>query len=111
MTPLLLTLAGDAALIWAALATTMLVIVYGRSRFEESQVGRQFMLTKLSLALILDYSAILTVPRLGEALDRSMGTLIVRLLIFTLIGFIMMRWLIIVVRLQVSERKQDGKVR
>jgi hypothetical protein len=111
VTPLLLTIAGDVAVIGAALVTTTLVLVYARSRFEESQVGRQFMWTKLCLALILDYGAILSLPRLGEPLDRGVGTLTIRLLIFALIAFIMMRWLIIVVKIQIDERKQYGKVR
>lgn len=99
-------IAGDVALGFSALVTTALVVTYAFTRFETTQVGRQFMLTKLCLALALDYAAIVTFflyhgPRVYSSYTPA------RAIIYTIIGIIMLRWLIILVRTQRHARRNS----
>jgi|SRR5688572_6407469 len=103
---LLLTTIGDAAVILTALITTLVVIIYAfRSRFEESEPGKLLLQTFICLALILDYTAVRTISRIGTVISASSATLIIRITIFTTIGIIMLRWLIQIIHLQSLERK------
>lgn len=89
-------IAGNTALCFAAVVTTAVVAVYAFSRFETSQVGRQFMLTKLMLALILDYAVIMFIIH-GTPPSGSSPA---RFFIFGIVGVIMLRWLIIIIKTQ-----------
>lgn len=92
---------------YAALVTTSLVLVYAfMTRFEQSQVGRQFMLTKMSLALILDYWAIIAF--FIRPTIHYVTTMPVRTIICALVGSIMLRWLVILVRAQREVRRRPG---
>lgn len=100
---------GNAALISAALVTTALVVIYGvLSRWEQSQLGRQFMLTKVSLAVILDYGAIVVLfsDRAQSYNSFTPG----RVFIYGSIALVMLRWLIIVIRTQRDVRRKRHPV-
>lgn len=96
-------IAGDAALAFSALVTTLLVVAYAFTRFEATQVGRQFMLTKLCLAIVLDYAAIVTFFLYHGPRTVSSYTP-VRAFIYGIIGVVMLRWLIILIRAQRKAR-------
>lgn len=100
---------GNIALIAAALVTTALVVIYGVfTRWERTQVGRQFLLTKLSLAVILDYGTIVYLfsNRVQTYNSFSPG----RVFIYGAIAVVMLRWLIIVVRTQRDARRKRHPV-
>ena len=102
-------IAGDTSLGFSALVTTALVVAYAFTRFESTQVGRQFMLTKLCLALALDYAAIVTFflyngPRVYSSYTPA------RAVIYAIIGLVMLRWLIILVRAQRYARQHRHPV-
>lgn len=100
---------GNIALISAALVTTALVVVYGvLSRWEKTQLGRQFMLTKLSLAVILDYGTIVYLLNDGAQSYNALSP--GRAFIYGAIAMIMLRWLIIVVRTQRDVRRKRHPV-
>jgi hypothetical protein len=95
---------GNVALIAAATVTTALVIVYGvLTRWERSQVGRQFMLTKLCLATILDFSV--TVLLFSNRTQVYTSFSPIRVFIYGAITAIMLRWLIIVIKTQHTARR------
>lgn len=94
---------GNIAFFAAALVTTALVIVYGVfTRFETTQVGRQFMVTKLCLAVILDYGAIalLTSDTAQSYTPLSPS----RVFVFGAVAAVMLRWLVILIRAQRDAR-------
>ena len=88
---------GNIALIASALTTSAVVIAYSFSRFEISQVGRQFWLTKFLLALILDFGAM---NLLVTGSSRHTSAPPVRAIIYILVVIIMLRWFIIIIRTQ-----------
>jgi hypothetical protein len=96
-------IASSLSLAFAALVTTALVIVYSFNRFEKTQVGRQFMLTKLSLALILDYWA--TIVFFVRPPSGYVSTMPARTVICTIVGVLMARWLIILIKAQQTTRR------
>lgn len=100
-------IAGNVALIFAALTTTLVVIVYSFTRFEVSQIGRQFWLTKALLALTIDFGVvnliIVGTPRYTSATPA-------RFVIFALVGIIMLRWLIILIRLRRDTQRKHHPV-
>jgi len=94
---------------YAAVVTTGLVLVYAFfTRFEQSQVGRQFMLTKMSLALILDYWAV-TVFFIRPPTEYA-STMPARTIICTIVGTVMLRWLVILLRAQRDVRRKRHPV-
>lgn len=101
-------IASYISLVFAAIVTTALVVVYGFAQWEKTQVGRQFMLTKASLALILDYWAISVVfisPR-----TTYTSTMPIRTIICLVVGIVMLRWLIIILRLREERRRKKHPV-
>lgn len=100
---------GNIALIAAAIITTALVVVYAyMTRWEKSQVGRQFMLTKVCLACVLDYgSIVLLFSNRAQAYNTfSPG----RVFIYGVIAAVMLRWLIILLRAQRDVRRKRHPV-
>jgi len=96
-------------LIFAALVTTGLVITYSFTQWEKTQVGRQFWLTKLCLAAILDYwcvSAVFINPR-----TMYTPTMPIRCVICLIVGIVMLRWLIILIRAQRQIRRNHENLR
>lgn len=100
-------LAGNVALIAAATITTALVIIYSFTRFETSQVGRQFWLTKASLAAILDFAAA-NLAIVGSPKYTSVTP--IRVIIYTVVAFVMLRWLLIIVKTQRGVRRKRHPV-
>lgn len=98
---------GNIALMTAAVITTAVVIVYSFSRFETSQVGRQFWLTKLSLALILDFGA-MNLLIVGP--PSSSPSTPWRAVIYALVSVIMLRWFIIILKTQRETRRKKHPV-
>lgn len=95
--------ASAVSLAYAALVMTILVAVYGVfTRFERTQVGRQFMLTKASLAVVFNYWAIVALIVRGQW--TYVSTMPIRTIICAIIGTIMLRWLIILIRAQRDSR-------
>ena len=98
-------IASYVTLLYAALVTTGLVGAYAFTQWEKTQVGRQFMLTKLSLALILDYwvlsAFVINGPR--ATYNPSMP---IRSIICGVVGTVMLRWLIILIRAQREIRRK-----
>jgi hypothetical protein len=90
---------------FAAFVTTALVVVYTfLTQWERTQVGRQFWLTKLCLAAILDWWAIsVFFIRIPTEYSPTMPT---RSIITLIVGIVMLRWLIILVKNQRSQRRQ-----
>ena len=100
---------GNATLILAALVTTALVFTFGVfSRWEKTQLGRQFMLTKLSLAVILDYGAIVIL--FSDRAQTYTSFTPIRVFIYGAIALVMLRWLIIVIRTQRDVRRHRHPV-
>lgn len=100
---------GNVALIAAALVTTALVVVYGVfTRFEQTQVGRQFMITKLCLAAILDFGA--TVLLFSNRPQMYTSLTPVRVFIYTAVTTVMLRWLVILIRTQRDARRRRHPV-
>ena len=97
------------SLVYASLVTTALVIGYALfTRFERTQVGRQFMATKASLALILDYWAVNVIflrPPTGYV-----STMPARTIICLVVGTLMLRWLYIISNVQRNERRKRHPV-
>jgi hypothetical protein len=97
---------SNVALFFAAIVTTTLVVLYGVfTRWERTQVGRQFMLTKTCFAIVLDFSAVViaTNPRAWQYTPYT----ITRFIIYAAVGIIMLRWLIILIREQRAQRAQQ----
>jgi hypothetical protein len=99
-------IASYVTLVFAALVTTGLVVMYAFTQWEKTQVGRQFMLTKLSLALILDYWVLAAFVINGPQTTYS-PAMPIRSVICTLVGGVMLRWLIILVRAQREARRKQ----
>lgn len=101
--------AGNVALITAATITSSLVGIYAfMTRWEKSQVGRQFMLTKLCLAAVLDYGAIVLLFSDHQQSYNSFSP--GRVFIYGVIGMVMLRWLIILLRAQRDVRRKRHPV-
>jgi ABC-type amino acid transport system permease subunit len=96
---------GNIALIAAALVTTSVVVAYSFMRFEQTQVGRQFWLTKASLALILDFGAI---NLFVTGSPRTSQSTPVRAVIYIIVTFVMLRWLIIIIKAQREARQKTN---
>lgn len=97
------------SLSFAALVTTGLVVVYAFcTTFEQSQVGRQFMLTNMSLAAILDYWAIIAF--FVRPPVEYISTMPARTIICSVIGVIILRWLIILIHAQRDARRKRHPV-
>lgn len=102
--------ASFAAVIFSSIVTTALVITYGVStQWDRTQVGRQFMLTKASLALVLDWWALslLFITRPHE----YTGTMPARTIICLVVGIVMLRWLVILIRTQRQARRKYEDLR
>lgn len=96
-------------LAFSALVTTALVIMYLFTRWEITQVGRQFMLTKMCLALVLDYWFVsITFIRRQPDYTPAMPP---RAIICFIVGVVMLRWLLILVKLQFNERRHHEDLR
>jgi len=97
---------GNIALFFAAIVTTALVIVYGVfTKWEKTQVGRQFMLTKACFAIVLDFSFIAVT--MNHQLQQYTGFTPVRAFIYGLVGIVMLRWLIILIHAQINHRRSQ----
>jgi predicted permease len=99
MTQFLQTL-GNWSLVAAAVTTTVLVFYYGiKTSFEQTEVGRQFMLMMLLFASVLDFGALSFLFKLSEN-----GRYITRILIFGGVTFVMLRWVYILYKTQREQR-------
>lgn len=97
-------IAGNIALIGAAAITTTLVFVYGvLTTWERTRVGRQFMLTKLCLAVILDFVSAATIFSSRPQMYTPLTPL--RFFIYGAVALVMLRWLIIILQTQRTTRK------
>lgn len=97
---------ANIAVYFTALVTTVLVIVYGvYTQWETTQVGRQFMLTKASLAVVLDLTAVIISfsPRSWTWTPFTP----LRAVVYVGIGIVMLRWLIILFRAQRQARRNS----
>lgn len=97
-------------LVYAALVTTALVAAYAFTQWEKTQVGRQFMMTKACLALILDYWAWSLFVIMPFPLPYTQ-VMPVRAVICSVVGTVMLRWLIILVREQRRPRRKNEDLR
>jgi len=101
-------IASYISVVFAAFVTTALVITYGFfTQWDKSQVGRQFMLTKTSLALVLDYwvlAVFVISPRNGYTPGMP-----IRTIICVIVGAVMLRWLVILVRAQREARRSSNE--
>lgn len=94
---------------YSAVVTTTLVVAYGVfTRWEQTQVGRQFLLTKLCLAVVLDLAAIILTFTNRPVVYTPFTP--IRAVVYLLIGTVMLRWLIILVRTQREERRKKHPV-
>jgi hypothetical protein len=101
-------IASYVALLFASLITTALVITYTvTTQWDKTQVGRQFMLTKACLALVLDYWAFTAIFISPQTSYVSMMP--VRTIICMAIGIVMLRWLIILIRAQLEVRSKRNE--
>lgn len=100
---------GNVALITAATITTSLVVVYAfMTRWEKSQVGQQFMLTKVCLASVLDYGSIVLL--FGNRVQAYNMFSPGRVFMYGAIAAVMLRWLIILLRAQRDVRRKRHPV-
>jgi hypothetical protein len=101
-------IASYVSLAYAALVTTALVATYAFTQWEKTQVGRQFMVTKACLAIIIDYWFVsITFIR---PLHEYSSTMPPRAVICAIIGTVMLRWLLIIARVQVLTRRAHRSV-
>jgi len=95
---------SNVALFFAAVVTTTLVVLYGIfTQWERTQVGRQFMLTKTCFAIVLDFSSIVVATN-SRAWEYTPYTA-ARFIIYAVVGIVMLRWLIILIRAQRAQQR------
>lgn len=101
-------IASYVSLAYAALVTTALVVTYAFTQWEKTQVGRQFMFTKMSLATILDYWFVSVA--IIRPLHEYTSMMPPRTIICTIVGTVMLRWLLILTRVQLRARRAHHPV-